>query len=70
MHKESRDKSNQVGNKLDEMKEGVKQQKEIALIMDITEKAVEGILTRSKAILKEEISKFYPEMREKGKKRD
>jgi len=42
-----------------------KSQKEIALIMDITEKAVEGILTRSKAILKEEISKFYPEMRKK-----
>ena len=47
-----------------------KSQKEIALIMNITEKAVEGVLTRSKAILKEEISKYFPEMRERGKKRD
>lgn len=45
-----------------------KPQKEIATIMEISEKAVEGILSRSKAILKEEISKYYPEMREKGKK--
>lgn len=40
-------------------------QKEIAEIMEITEKAVEGILSRAKAILREEITRFFPEMRDK-----
>lgn len=39
-------------------------QKEIAEIMELSEKAVEGILSRSKAILREEILKFFPEMRD------
>ena len=40
-------------------------QKEIAEILNCSEKSIEGILTRSKSILKIEIEKKYPEMRGK-----
>lgn len=42
-------------------------QKEIAEIMEITEKAVEGILSRAKTTLREEIGNFFPEMRDGSK---
>lgn len=40
-------------------------QKEIALVMNSSEKAVESLLQRAKANLRNELEKFYPERRKK-----
>ena len=78
-HLENKEYAKIIADTLDEMKgkyktafvlkymEGLSQ-KEIAQIMECSEKAVEGILARAKIILKEKLISYFPEMRENKKK--
>ncbi len=78
-HLENKEYAKIIAVTLDEMKgkyktafvlkymEGLSQ-KEIAQIMECSEKAVEGILARAKIILKEKLISYFPEMRENKKK--
>ena len=78
-HLENKEYAKIIADTLDEMKgkyktafvlkymEGLSQ-KEIAQIMECSEKAVEGILARAKIILKEKLITYFPEMRENKKK--
>jgi RNA polymerase sigma-70 factor (ECF subfamily) len=78
-HLENKEYAKIIADTLDEMKnkyrtafvlkymEGMSQ-KEIAQIMECSEKAVEGILARAKIILKEKLISYFPEMRENKKK--
>ncbi len=78
-HLENKEYAKIIADTLDEMKDKYKtafvlkymegmSQKEIAQIMECSEKAVEGILARAKIILKEKLITFFPEMRENNKK--
>ena len=78
-HLENKEYAKIIAETLDSMKDKYKtvfilkymeglSQKEIAQIIESSEKAVEGILARSKAILKEKLITFYPEMGEKKQK--
>jgi RNA polymerase sigma-70 factor (ECF subfamily) len=78
-HLENKEYAKIIANTLDEMKDKYKtafvlkymeglSQKEIAQIMECSEKAVEGILARAKIILKEKLISYFPEMRENKKK--
>lgn len=77
-HLENKEYAKIIAETLDSMKDKYKtvfvlkymegmSQKEIAEILEISEKAVEGILSRAKNILKENLVHFFPEMREKQK---
>ncbi len=74
-HLENKEYAKVIADALDAMKDKYKtvfvlkymeglSQREIATITESSEKAVEGILTRSKQILKEKLREYYPEMRE------
>jgi RNA polymerase sigma-70 factor (ECF subfamily) len=78
-HLENKEYAKIIAETLDEMKDKYKtafvlkymdgmSQKEIAQIMECSEKAVEGILARAKIILKEKLIAYFPEMRENKKK--
>jgi RNA polymerase sigma-70 factor (ECF subfamily) len=78
-HLENKEYAKIIADTLDEMKDKYKtafvlkymeglSQKEIAQIMECSEKAVEGILARAKIILKEKLISYFPEMRENKKK--
>lgn len=78
-HLENKEYAKIIADTLDEMKDKYKtafvlkymdgmSQKEIAQIMECSEKAVEGILARAKIILKEKLISYFPEMRENNKK--
>jgi RNA polymerase sigma-70 factor (ECF subfamily) len=78
-HLENKEYAKIIADTLDEMKDKYKtafvlkymegmSQKEIAQIMECSEKAVEGILARAKIILKEKLIAYFPEMRENKKK--
>jgi RNA polymerase sigma-70 factor (ECF subfamily) len=78
-HLENKEYAKIIAETLDEMKDNYKtafvlkymdgmSQKEIAQIMECSEKAVEGILARAKIILKEKLIAYFPEMRENKKK--
>ena len=78
-HLENKEYAKIIADTLDEMKDKYKtafvlkymegmSQKEIAQIMECSEKAVEGILARAKIILKEKLIAYFPEMRENNKK--
>lgn len=78
-HLENKEYALLIADTLDGMKDNYKtvfvlkymeglSQKEIAEIMDTSEKSVEGILSRSKQILKEKLREYFPEMRENNKK--
>lgn len=77
-HLENKEYAQIISDSLDSMKDKYKtvfvlkymeglSQREIATIMESSEKAVEGILSRSKQILKEKLREHFPEMREKQK---
>lgn len=78
-HLENKEYAQIIADTLDSMKDKYKtafvlkymeglSQREIAVIMDTSEKAIEGILSRSKQILKEKLREYFPEMREFEKK--
>lgn len=78
-HLENKEYAKVIADALDAMKDKYKtvfvlkymeglSQKEIAAITESSEKAVEGILARSKNILKEKLKEYFPEMRENEKK--
>jgi RNA polymerase sigma factor (sigma-70 family) len=78
-HLENKEYAKIIADTLDEMKDKYKtafvlkymegmSQKEIAQIMECSEKAVEGILARAKIILKKKLIAYFPEMRENNKK--
>lgn len=78
-HLENKEYAKIIADTLDEMKDKYKtafvlkymegmSQKEIAQIMECSEKAIEGILARAKIILKEKLIANFPEMRENKKK--
>jgi RNA polymerase sigma-70 factor (ECF subfamily) len=78
-HLENKEYAKIIADTLDEMKDKYKtafvlkymdgmSQKEIAQIMECSEKAIEGILARAKIILKEKLIAYFPEMRENKKK--
>ena len=78
-HLENKEYARIIANSLDAMKDKYKtvfvlkymegmSQREIAEITESSEKAVEGILARSRNILKDTLKEYFPELRENPKK--